>query len=212
MPTITDMQIQKRNKSRANIYLDGEFAFALEMLTVMKLGLKIGKEVDADTIKTAVFDSETSVAFGKAVDYLARAMKTTKQTRDYLTKKGYAPDVVDYVIDKLKGYKYLDDEAYARLYAEQSKSHKGERRIKQELLNKGISHTEVDDQVQIDTDDQLESATALAQKYLKNKDRDIKTMQKLQRFLLYRGFDFDVVNSVIRNFKCNIADEFDDSN
>lgn len=212
MPTITDMQIQKRNKSRANIYLDGEFAFALEMLTVMKLGLKIGKEVDADTIKTAVFDSETSVAFGKAVDYLARAMKTTKQTRDYLTKKGYAPDVVDYVIDKLKGYKYLDDEAYARLYAEQSKSHKGERRIKQELLNKGISHTEVDDQVQIDTDDQLESATALAQKYLKNKARDIKTMQKLQRFLLYRGFDFDVVNSVIRNFKCNIADEFDDSN
>lgn len=212
MPTITDMQIQKRNKSRANIYLDGEFAFALEMLTVMKLGLKIGKEVDADTIKTALFDSETSVAFGKAVDYLARAMKTTKQTRDYLTKKGYAPDVVDCVIDKLKGYKYLDDEAYARLYAEQSKSHKGERRIKQELLNKGISHQDVDDQVQIDTDDQLESATALAQKYLKNKDRDIKTMQKLQRFLLYRGFDFDVVNSVIRNFKCNIADEFDDSN
>lgn len=209
MPTITDMQIQKRNKSRANIYLDGEFAFALEMLTVMKLGLKIGKDVDVETIKTAVFDSETSVAFGKAVDYLARAMKTTKQMRDYLTQKGYSADVVECVIQKLQGYKYLDDQTYARIYAEQSKSHKGEHRIKQELLNKGISHADVDDQVQVDADDQLTSATKLAQKYLKNKDRDLKTMQKLQRFLLYRGFDFDVVNSVIRTFKDN-PDDFDD--
>lgn len=210
MPTITDMQIQKRNKSRANIYLDGEFAFALEMLTVMKLGLKIGKDVDVETIKTAVFDSETSVAFGKAVDYLARAMKTTKQVRDYLTKKGYAEDVTNCVIEKLQGYKYLDDQAYARMYAEQSKTHKGERRIKQELLNKGISHADVDDQVQVDTDDQLTSAMSLAQKYLKNKERDVKTMQKLQRFLLYRGFDFDVVNSVIRTFKTDTPADFDD--
>lgn len=210
MPTITDIQIQKRNKSRANIYLDGEFAFALEMLTVMKLGLKIGKDVDVDTIKTAVFDSETSVAFGKAVDYLARAMKTTKQVRDYLTQKGYSVDVTNCVIEKLQGYKYLDDQAYARMYVEQSKTHKGERRIKQELLNKGISHNDVDDQVQVDADDQLTSATSLAQKYLKNKDRDVKTMQKLQRFLLYRGFDFDVVNTVIRAFKTDVPTDFDD--
>ena len=210
MPTITDMQIQKRNKTRANIYLDGEFAFALEMLTVMKLGLKLGKDVDTETIKTAVFDSEVSVAFGKAVDYLARVMKTTKQLEDYLTKKGYAEDVVEKVIDKLKGYKYLDDETYAKLYAEQSKSHKGERRIKQELLNKGISRQQVEDQVQIDTQEQLDSAETLALKYLKNKDRDIKTMQKLQRFLLYRGFDFDVVNTIVRKYKSTSTDEFDD--
>lgn len=210
MPTITDIQIQKRNKSRANIYLDGEFAFALEMLTVMKLGLKIGKDVDVDIIKTAVFDSETSVAFGKAVDYLARAMKTTKQVRDYLTKKGYSVDVTNCVIEKLQGYKYLDDQAYARMYVEQSKTHKGERRIKQELLNKGISHNDVDDHVQVDADDQLTSATSLAQKYLKNKQRDVKTMQKLQRFLLYRGFDFDVVNTVIRTFKTDDSNDFDD--
>ena len=210
MPTITDMQIQKRNKTRANIYLDGEFAFALEMLTVMKLGLKIGKDVDVETIKAAVFDSEVSVAFGKAVDYLARAMKTTKQMHDYLTKKGYALEVVNAVIQKLQGYKYLDDQTYARLYTQQSKAYKGERRIKQELVNKGIAHDQVDDEVQIDKDDQLQTATILAEKYLKNKDRDIKTMQKLQRFLLYRGFDFDTVNSIIRKYKSCNTDDFDD--
>ncbi len=64
--------------------------------------------------------------------------------------------------------------------------------------------------MQIDTEDQLATATALAEKYLKNKPRDLKTMQKLQRFLLYRGFDFDIVNSVIRKFKDAPTDIFDD--
>ena len=96
------------------------------------------------------------------------------------------------------------------MYAEQSKSHKGQRRIKQELINKGISHEQVDDQVQIDTEDQLATATALAEKYLKNKPRDLKIMQKLQRFLLYRGFDFDIVNTVIRKFKDVSTDDFED--
>ena len=64
--------------------------------------------------------------------------------------------------------------------------------------------------MQIDTEDQLATATALAEKYLKNKPRDLKNMQKLQRFLLYRGFDFDVVNSIIRKFKDVSTDDFED--
>ncbi len=210
MPTITDMQIQKNNKSRANVYVDGEFAFGLEMVTVLRLGLKIGKEVPSDVLSQAVFDSEVSVAFGKAVDYLARAMKTTKQMRDYLTKKGYSQDIVNVVVQKLQGYKYLDDDEYARLYAQQNKGRKGERRIKQELLTRGISHQKVQDQVQIDGDEQLTSAMSLAQKYLKNKDCDLKTMQKLQRYLLYRGFDYDVVNKIVRRFKNNDVADFED--
>ena len=74
MPKITDMQIQKNNKTRANVYVDGEFAFALEMLTVMKLGLKIGQEVSEGRLKEAIFDSEKSVAFERAMDYLGRGL------------------------------------------------------------------------------------------------------------------------------------------
>ena len=95
MPKITDMQIQKNNKTRANVYIDGEFSMALEMLTVMKLGLKIGQEVSQERLAEAVFDSEKSVAFEKAMGYLGRGMKTVKQMRDYLTKKAYTHEVVE---------------------------------------------------------------------------------------------------------------------
>ena len=96
MPKITDLQIQKNNKTRANVYIDGEFAFALEMITVMKLGLKIGDEVSESKLLQAVTDSERACAFDKAMSYLGRGMKTVHQMREYLLRKGYAihPDTV----------------------------------------------------------------------------------------------------------------------
>lgn len=199
MPKITDIQIQKNNKTRANVYIDGEFAFGLEMLTVMKLGLKIGAEVSQGKLNDAVFDSEKSVAFEKAVGYLGRCMRTCKQMRDYLIKKGYSQEVVEYVVDKLKNYKYLDDEQYAKLYAEQASSNKGNRRIKQELMQKGISQERAE-RVKLDDELSRETADKLAQKYMKNKPRDFKTLQKLQRYLLSRGYEYDVVNGVMRSF------------
>lgn len=205
MPKITDMQIQKSNKTRANVYIDGEFSMALEMLTVMKLGLKIGQEVSESRLREAMFDSEKSVAFEKAMGYLGRGMKTVKQMRDYLTGKAYAPEVVEYVLTRLKEYRYLDDEAYARLYVEHNNSTKGERRLKQELVQKGISVNLAEVHAQIDNDDALENAARLAEKYMKNKPRDLKTLQKLQRYLIGRGYGYDIVNTVLHNYRINDA-------
>lgn len=201
MPKITDMQIQKNNKTRANVYIDGEFAFALEMLTVMKLGLKIGQEVSEERLAEAVFDSEKSVAFEKAMGYLGRGMKTVKQMRDYLVKKDYTPEVVDYVIRRLKEYRYIDDEAYAKLYVEHNSSTKGERRLKQELVSKGIAVTLAEEHSKLDSEQAQADATRLAEKYMKNKPHDVKTLQKLQRYLLSRGYGFDTVNTVVRDYK-----------
>ncbi len=204
MPKITDMQIQKNNKTRANVYLDGEFAFALEMVTVMKLGLKIGAEVSTQKLQEAVFDSEKSVAFGKAVDYLGRGSKTTAQMKKYLSGKGFEAEIVGYVVDKLEDYRYLDDQTYAKNYAEQNSANKGTRRIKQELLQRGIDAETAEVFSEQDGELCRQNAQKLAEKYMKNKPCDLKTVQKLQRYLLSRGYDFDAVNAAIAPYKCKI--------
>ena len=200
MPTITDMQIQKNNKTRANVYVDGEFSFALEMLTVMKLGLKIGQEVSTEKLNEAIIDSEKSVAFERAIDYLGRGMKTVKQIRDYLTNKAYPTEVVEHVISRLKDYRYLDDTAYAKLYVERNLATKGERRLKQELMQKGISTSVAEQYSATDSEQSLANAQHLAEKYMKNKPCDLKTLQKLQRYLLGRGYGYDTVNAVVRSY------------
>ena len=210
MPKITDIETQKKNKNRVNVYLDGEFAFGLEMLTVLKLGLKIGQDISPQELKEAIFDSEKAVALEKGMSYIDRGRKTAKQVRDYIEGKGYDPQVVNYVVEKLKYYGYVDDSLYASDYAKQNFSSKGARRIKQELIQKGISLAQAEKYSAQDSDDALKYATQLAQRYMKNKQSDLKTLQKLQRHLVSRGYDFDVVNSVIRTFRDGPTDNESD--
>lgn len=207
MPKITDLKIQKNNKARANLYLDDEFAFGVEMLTVMKLGLKIGQDVSEERLKEAIFDSEKSVAFEKAVDYLGRGMRTERQMREYLQKKGYSLEIINVVVSKLKDYRYLDDKQYAAMYVEQNVKTKGERRLKQELQQKGISSAWAEEAAQTDSETEAKNATALAQKYMRNKPCDLKNLQRLQRYLISRGYGFDVVNSIVRSFQNETQDD-----
>lgn len=211
MQKITDIQPQKRNKSRVNVYVDGEYVLALELLTVMKLGLKIGTEVTEAQLAEAALDTEQSVALERAMNYIARGRKTSFQLRKYLTDKEYAPAVVNYVMDKMKYYGYIDDKAYAQAYVEQNSQSKGARRVKQELIQRGIKLSEAEEVSEQERDFSLDNATRLATRYMRGKDCDIKTIVKLQRYLVSRGYDFDIVNSVVRAYKDKLAvDEQDD--
>lgn len=211
MQKITDIQPQKRNKSRVNVYVDGEYVLALELLTVMKLGLKIGTEVTETQLAEAALDTEQSVALERAMNYIARGRKTSFQLRKYLTDKEYAPAVVNYVMDKMKYYGYIDDKAYAQAYVEQNSQSKGARRVKQELIQRGIKLSEAEEVSEQERDFSLDNATRLAERYMRGKDCDIKTIVKLQRYLVSRGYDFDIVNSVVRAYKNKLAvDEQDD--
>lgn len=211
MQKITDIQPQKRNKSRVNVYVDGEYVLALELLTVMKLGLKIGTEVTETQLAEAALDTEQSVALERAMNYIARGRKTSFQLRKYLTDKEYAPAVVNYVMYKMKYYGYIDDKAYAQAYVEQNSQSKGARRVKQELIQRGIKLSEAEEVSEQERDFSLDNATRLAERYMRGKDCDIKTIVKLQRYLVSRGYDFDIVNSVVRAYKDKLAvDEQDD--
>ncbi len=211
MQKITDIQPQKRNKSRVNVYVDGEYVLALELLTVMKLGLKIGTEVTETQLAEAASDTERSVALERAMNYIARGRKTAFQLRKYLTDKDYASDVVNYVMDKMKYYGYIDDKAYAQAYVEQNSQSKGARRVKQELIQRGIKLSEAEEVSAQERDFSLDNAARLAARYMRGKDCDIKTIVKLQRYLVSRGYDFDIVNSVVRGYKDRLAiDEQDD--
>lgn len=213
MAKITDIQPQKRNKNRVNLYLDGEYSLALELITVKKLGLKIGNDVSESQLAQATLDTEQTIALEKAMNYIARGRKTSWQMKKYLVDKQYSPAVVQYVMDKMKYYGYIDDKAYAEAYAEQNADTKGARRIKQELLQRGLSVEYAEQFSEQDGELSLTNAERLAARYMRGKIGDVKTLSKLQRYLVSRGYDFDVVNSVVRSYKnvgCN-ADEYDDT-
>ena len=202
MKTITAITPQVKNAKRCNIFLDGEFFCGLSLETVMKNRLKVGMTVDEKALEKMQLESEYSSAMDKALNYLSVAVKSEKQTRDYLKGKGYTPLVIDRVLEKTKEYGFVDDDYFARRYAETYADKKGAFLIKRELKTKGIAD-DISEEVLEEMGDQSEAAARIAEKYMRGKEPDQKNLQKLYRHLLSKGFSYDDAKSAVEKIRGN---------
>ena len=101
MNEITSITPQVKDKRRCNIYIDGRFCCGLTLETAVKNRLKVGMIISPETLSAMQLESEKDTALDKALLHVSTTRKTEKQVRDFLTKKGYLADVIDYVLEKL---------------------------------------------------------------------------------------------------------------
>ena len=202
MAEITAITPQVKDKTRCNIYLDGRFCCGMKLETVMSNRLKVGQAISEETLAALQLESEKRAALDKALTHISKSQKTEKQIRDYLTGKGYLPAVIDYVLEKMRGYNFVDDGAYAEKYAEEKSKSKGKLLIKMELRAKGVSEADLERAADnISGEEQVEAATNIVQKYLRGKELDTVNLQKAYRYLLSKGFDYETAKSALSTLK-----------
>ncbi len=198
MNEITSITAQTKDKTRCNVYVDGRFCCGLTLETVVKNRLKVGQSVTPERLAEIQLESEKNTALDKALAHLSATRKTEKQIRVFLQKKGYLPAVVDYAIEKLRGYGFLNDGEYAEAYVEQAAKRKGGRLIRMELRSKGVTDAEIDGALNgLDEQTETQTALALLQKYMRGKTADVQTLQKAYRHLIGKGFSYDVAKAAL---------------
>ena len=198
MNEITAITPQIKDKRRCNVYVDGRFCCGLTLEAMMKNRLKVGQIVSPERLAEIQLESEKNTAFDKALTHISAMQKTEKQVRTFLAGKGYLPAVADYVIEKLRSYNFLNDVQYAESYVECVGKRKGSKLIRLELRGKGLSDGDIDAALQnLSVEDEKETASALLEKYMRGKTADKPTLQKACRYLLGKGYDFEVVKSVL---------------
>ena len=201
MSEITAITVQTKDKTRCSVYVDGRFACGLRVEAAVSNRLKVGQEITQERLEEIQMESEKSAAFDKALTHLSATRKTEKEIRAFLGKKGYLPAVADYVVDKLRSYGFLDDGEYAEAYVESAAKRKGGRLIKMELRSKGISEQEIDAALEeLDEETELETAKTLLQKYMRGKAIDVQTLQKAYRYLMGKGYGYEVAKSALAAF------------
>lgn len=201
MNEITAITPQIKDKRRCNVYVDGRFCCGLTLEATVKNRLKVGQIVSPERLAEIQLDSEKNTAFDKALTHLSAAQKTEKQVRTFLEGKGYLPAVVEYVIDKLHSYNFLNDGQYAEMYVECIGKRKGSKLIRMELKGKGVSDEDIDEALdKLSLETEKETATALLAKYMRGKAYDKATLQKACRYLLGKGYDYEIVKSVISDY------------
>lgn len=189
-------QINRIGKSENfKIVLDNNFSIPLSMQTIYKNKIEVGSDLEQEELTKLHIENEKDIAFDRAIKLISKVSKTQKEIALYLNQKGYLPEVVQFVIEKLLSYKYINDETYAKDYVLCNKTIKGKRMISFQLSQKGISK-DVIERVLNDFDE-TDTALNIAKKYMKNKDYDYKNKQKLYGYLISKGFSYSTSSDVV---------------
>lgn len=203
MNKITNIETQKRNEERVNIYIDNEFAFACYKEIVYKEGLKKDMEVELERLRKIIEEEEFLKCKNSALRIVEKTYKTEKEMIDKLLQKGYEGIIIEKTIAFLKEYNFLNDEKYSLMYARDKSKIQGKNKIKYSLMKKGIDKDTIENTLEsMDNSVEEETAYNLAiKKYriLSKKENDkYKLNQKLIRFLLGKGYDYGLIKNVIK--------------
>ncbi len=202
--TITKIEIQKKNKNRASIYLDDEFAFGVHVNVVYDLGLKSGMEIDEEMRDDIIRAEERKSAHLYACRLIGYRSRCEAEVRRKMDEKGYSPEIIDDTIEYLKANGFLNDEEFVRLYIESKLDIKkyGLNRIEYNLKGMGISRDVISKCISEYAADVDEYAMALplAKKKLASIEKDDREAKyrKLSGFLGRKGYSFDVINRIMK--------------
>ncbi len=149
-------------------------------------------------IKDAVRSRERTM--NRAVKLLAAKPRSVRELRERLLEKLWTNDeIVGAVIEKLKEYKYLDDEQYARDLAVSKLRQKpqGKRRLQQSMSQKKLDKENVEAAISEAfeklPENELIDLAIEKRLRLKGKPETREDTKKFYDHLLRQGFGFDLI-------------------
>lgn len=160
---ITAIRVQQQRRDRASIYLDGEYAFGLQL--VLAAGLHIGQELGADEIALLKRRDEGERAYEAALHYLSFRPRSRREIEQYLARRQVPEAQAAEIIARLERVRLVDDAAFARSFVESRGALRPKSRwaLKQELRAKGVGDQEIEEA--IEQVDEQEGVQQVAQHY-----------------------------------------------
>ncbi len=207
MLTITRLEPQKKNPQRYNVYLDGEFAFGISRAAAP--WLEEGNQLSQQKVNDLQKKDQFEVAYQRALNFLSYRIRSEKEIRQNLNKYEIPEEIIDGVLDRLRGSSLVDDREFATQWVENRVHFKprGKRALSSELFLKGIPAQIIEDALADLNEEEL--AIKLARtKISKLTGLDEKAFQKkLSGFLTRAGFPYHISKEVIVNLWNEIIKE-----
>mgnify|MGYP001316322471 CR=1 FL=1 len=203
MAKITKIEIQKNNKTRVNLFLDDEYAFSLSTELVYKENLNKNDEIDSEKLKILAQREHLIRCKESSLRIIEKSSKTEKEVRDKLKLKGYEDNAINKSIEFLKEYNFINDNNYIKAFISYKLKSEGSQKIKYALIQKGIPKEIIDEQLSnLNKVNEKNTALNIAKKkfdIIKKRENDnYKISAKLYRYLISKGFEYDITNDVVK--------------
>lgn len=177
------MKIEKyelTKKNSYNIYLSNGEVITLNERVITKNELLLRKEINSELYDKLKYENNIYDAIDKAIKYISVRLRSTKEIKDYLIKKGYSLDAVEAAIKELLNNKYLNDDIFTKAYIKDKLTFtsKGDYKIKMELVQLGIDNNIIESNIAMIDEDML------INRIKKSIEKDIKTNKKYKGIVL----------------------------
>jgi regulatory protein len=152
-------------------------------------------------------------AYEAALTLLDYSARSRKELTDRLARKKFPPEAVENAVNRLAASGLVNDEKFAREYAELLRLRgKGPELIRIELRRKGIPQETVLEIVsgyKENSDEFIESAKAITAKKLKQMGKlpPETAARRITGFLARRGFSPDTVRQILKEVKKELIEE-----
>jgi regulatory protein len=205
---ITALEVQKHNRQRVNVYLDGHFAFGLAAIEAIQL--QVGQHLSAAEIACLKKKDRIEIAHGRALKFLSYRPRSVAEMQRYLTGKEFDAHTIEQVIARLSRADLLNDEAFARYWLENRDSFRprGSRALRYELRQKGIANSTIDDLLADYDESDAAYRAALSQARKLARHHDVQVFRaKLLAFLNRRGFSSYVARETVNKLLAELSEE-----
>jgi regulatory protein len=205
---ITSISIQKKDKNRINVMVDGKYRFSLDVFQLVDLGIKVGADYTDEQLTNLEQESQFGKVYSRALEYSLMRPHSAREVRDYLYRKtrptrtktgevrpGVATEVTTRVFERLVEKGYVDDEKFARYWVDNRSLRKGasKRKLSSELSAKGIERSIID---RLLSESERTDESEL-QKIIEKKRSKYPDDQKFMLYLARQGFSYDDIKSAL---------------
>lgn len=218
--TITDIQGVPELPSHRQLFFDGAPFVVIHAALIEKFGLRLGLEIEAETIEKIIAADEVMRAKNYALRLLREekdkttdepeASRPTVKPKTYtkseieqkLEREGFSVDAIETSIAELIRSGHIRDRKFAEnwILRRQKSNPRGKTLLKRELVDKGIDKETAEQVVAtVEPEDEAKVALQIAKKRVKQYRRlpTHVAKRRLHGFLARRGFGSEVVRQVI---------------
>ena len=182
--------IEPLEKGKVRIVFDNGTVVVLYRKEVAGLKLQEGLFLSKEQYDKILYEIIGKRAKKRAMYLLEQMDRSVRKLREKLTQNQYPEECVDFAIDYVKKYHYLDDYRYACTYVRYHGEKLSKVQLLQKLLQKGITKDVA--QKAIEEEAQADEI-ALIRQWIQKKgysldSADEKETRRMYAFLLRRGF------------------------
>lgn len=143
---ITSISVQKKTQSRCSVFVDNEFYMGCSIDIVAKYHIKKGMILTEEIADILIKENRNHEVKRKALSYATYKPRTIGQVCKAMKDKDFSEDEIQYAVDFLTEFGYVDDRKYARIFVREFSERKkmGMSRLRIELTKRFISREIID--------------------------------------------------------------------